>query len=98
MSYFNIPLMATNQRFNVSLGTTTYKLQLIYRVNKWFLDIFDTQNTPLICGLPVVMGDNLLIQHQHIISGSLLVMNTNENEQQNFTDLGTTITLYWSPS
>ena len=98
MSYFNIPLMATNQRFNVSLGNTTYKLQLIYRVNKWFLDIFDVQNTPLICGLPLVMGDNLLIQHQHVISGSLLVMNTNENEQQSFTDLGTNITLYWSPS
>ena len=90
--------MATNQRFNVSLGNTTYKLQLIYRVNKWFLDIFDVQNTPLICGLPLVMGDNLLIQHQHVISGSLLVMNTNENEQQSFTDLGTNITLYWSPS
>ena len=98
MSYFNIPLMATNQRFNVSLGNTTYKLQLIYRVNKWFLDIFDVQNTPLICGLPLVMGDNLLIQHQHVISGSLLVMNTNENEQQSFTDLGKNITLYWSPS
>ena len=90
--------MATNQRFNVSLGNTTYKLQLIYRVNKWFLDIFDVQNTPLICGLPLVMGDNLLIQHQHVISGSLLVMNTNENEQQSFTDLGKNITLYWSPS
>ena len=98
MSYFNIPLMVINQRFNVSIGNNTYKLQLIYRANKWFLDIFDVQNTPLICGLPLVMGDNLLIQHQHVISGSLLVMNTNENEQQSFTDLGTNITLYWSPS
>ena len=44
----------------------------------------------------MVMGDNLLGQHQHIIKGSLYVINNNENETQDFVDLGRNINLYWS--
>lgn len=93
---YEIPLNNGNQKFNIRLGGVQYKFQLIYRVKSWYLDIFDTAETPLIAGLPLVMGDNLLIQHQHIIKGSLYVLNTNEDENQSFSDLGTLIKLYWS--
>lgn len=56
----------------------------------------DTAENYLIAGMPVVMGDNLLAQHQHIIKGSLYVVNNNEDEAQYFTDLGRNINLYWS--
>lgn len=95
---YEIPLNNGNQKFSTRLSGKQYKLQLIYRVDTWFLDIFDNADNPLIAGLPLLMGDNLLIQHQHIISGSLYVLNTNEDEIQRFTDLGTTIKLFWSDS
>lgn len=93
---YEIPLNNGNQKFNIRLGGVQYKFQLIYRVKSWYLDIFDTAENPLIAGLPLVMGDNLLIQHQYIIKGSLYVLNTNEDENQAFSDLGTLIKLFWS--
>ncbi|ESK40243.1 hypothetical protein P256_00690 [Acinetobacter nectaris CIP 110549] len=98
MAYFNIPLTSNNQKLNVVLGSTTYKLRLIYRSQKWFLDILDTAENPLVLGIPMVMGDDLLVQHQHVLPGSLYVVNVNDSEAQNFSDLGDKITLYWSDS
>ena len=95
---YEIPLNYGNQKFNIKLGTTQYKLQLIYRAERWYLDFFDTAENPLIASLPIVVGDNLLSQHQHIIKGSLYVLNTNEDEGQSFSDLGKNIKLYWSDS
>lgn len=93
---YEIPLNNGNQKFNIRLGSAQYKLQLIYRVKSWYLDIFDNAEKPLIAGLPLVMGDNLLVQHQHIIKGALYVLNTNEDESQAFSDLSTAIKLFWS--
>lgn len=96
VAVYKIPLLSTNQKFNIKLNGTTYKLQVIYRGSKWVLDLMDTAENYLIAGMPVVMGDNLLAQHQHIIKGSLYVVNNNEDEAQYFTDLGRNINLYWS--
>ena len=96
MAVYKIPLLNTNQKFNIKLNGATYKLQVIYRGSKWILDFMDTAENYLIAGIPVVMGDNLLAQHQHIIKGSLYVVNNNEDEAQYFTDLGRNINLYWS--
>lgn len=98
MAYFKIPLTNTNQKFNVLLSGTTYKLQFVYRSSKWFMDVLDSAENPLILAIPLVMGDNLFVQYQHIIKGSMYVVNTNNNEVQGFGDLGNTITLYWSDS
>ncbi|PKF31922.1 phage baseplate plug family protein [Acinetobacter proteolyticus] len=93
---YEIPFNNGNQKFNIRLGLVQYKLQLIYRAEQWFLDIFDTAENPLIVGLPMLVGDNLLVQHQHIIKGALYVLNTNEDESQAFNDLSTRIKLFWS--
>lgn len=96
MAVYKIPLLSTNQKFNIKLNGSTYKFQVIYRGSKWVLDLMDTAENYLIAGMPVVMGDNLLAQHQHIIKGSLYVVNNNEDEAQYFTDLGRNINWYWS--
>ncbi len=96
MALYEIPLLSTNQKINVKLGAITYKLQVIYRGSKWFLDVMDTSENYLIAGIPMVMGDNLLAQHQHIIKGSLYASNSNQGEDQLFSDLGSNINLYWS--
>ncbi|WP_423854287.1 phage baseplate plug family protein [Acinetobacter guillouiae] len=93
---YEIPLNYGNQKFNIRLGSAQFKLQLIYRASQWYLDIFDTAENPLIAGLPMLVGDNLLAQYQHIIKGSLYVFNINEDESQAFSDLSTNIKLYWS--
>jgi len=96
VAVYKIPLLNTNQKFNIKLNGATYKLQVIYRGSKWILDFMDTAENYLIAGIPVVMGDNLLAQYQHIIKGNLYVINNNEDEAQSFTDLGRNINLYWS--
>jgi len=98
MAMYEIPLNPGNQKFNVRLNKKLYKFQLIFRAGQWFLDILDTAENPLIAGLPLVMGDNLLIQHQHMIPGSLFVLNKHEAETQSFSDIGSNIKLYWSDS
>ncbi len=96
MALYEIPLVTTNHKINVVLGKTTYTLQLIYRLNRWYLDILSTSGEYLIAAIPMVIGDNLLAQHRHIINGALYVANTNQDEVHGFNDLGQTIKLYWS--
>ncbi len=96
MAFYKVPLSNTNQKFNINLNGKTYKLQLIYRGSKWFLDVMDTSENYLISGIPLVAGDNLLAQHQHILKGGFYVANSNKHEEQSFNDLGNKITLYWS--
>lgn len=96
MAVYEIPLNNTNQKFNVSLNKTMYKLQFIYRGTSWFMDVMTTAEEYLIAAIPIVMGDNLLAQHQHIITGSMYVANAHEDESQSYNDLGTKIRLFWS--
>ena len=95
MALYEIPLISTNYKINVALGKTVYVLQFIYRLNCWYLDILNTAGEYLIAAIPMVVGDNLLAQHQHIISGALYVSNSHPEELQTFDDLSQSIKLYW---
>ena len=96
MAVYEIPLLATNHKLNVSLDNRIYTLQFIYRLDRWYLDILNTAGEYLIAAIPMAMGDNLLAQHQHIIQGALYVANNNAENMQTFNDLGRTLKLYWS--
>ena len=96
MAIFKIPLSTGNQKFAVQLNKITYKLQLIYRLDNWYLDVLDSSENPIITGLAMNPNINLLEQHQHLIQGSLFVTNSNKDETQGFYDLGVKIQLYWS--
>ena len=95
MALCEIPLIKTNQQFNVRLGSIIYKLRLIYRLDTWFLDISDSAGQLMLAALPMVQGMNLLEQHQHLIKGGLYVLNSNTDESQSFNDLGVKIQLFW---
>lgn len=95
MALYQIPLIKTNQQFNVRLGSIIYKLRLIYRLDTWFLDISDSAGQLMLAALPMVQGVNLLEQHQHLIKGGLYVLNSNADESQSFNDLGVKIQLFW---
>lgn len=95
MATYEIPLSTGNQKFNVQLNKVSYKLQLIYRLDTWFIDLMDGAENPIILGLALNPGIDLLEQHQHLIKGSLFVANSNKDESQAFYDLGSKIQLYW---
>ncbi|MBK0062142.1 MULTISPECIES: phage baseplate plug protein [Acinetobacter] len=96
MATYEIPLSTGNQKFNVQLNKISYKLQFIYRLDAWFIDVMDGSENKIISGLALNSGIDLLEQHQHLIKGSLFVTNSNKDESQGFYDLGSKIQLYWS--
>ena len=95
MALYEIPLSTGNQKFNIQLNKIAYKLQLIYRIDNWYLDIMDSSENSIISGLAMNPNIDLLEQHQHLIKGSMFVTNSNEDESQEFYDLGSKIQLYW---
>lgn len=95
MALYEIPLRSGNQKFNVALGKSIVKFRLIYRIDQWFLDILDTSEKPLILGILVCSGVDLLEQFKHIIPYNLYATNSNKNEDSGFNDLGSKIKLYY---
>lgn len=95
MGLYKIPLSTGNQKFTVQLNKITYKLQLIFRLNCWYLDVLDSSENPIISGLAMNPNIDLLEQHQHLIKGSFIATNSNKDESQGFFDLGSKIQLYW---
>ncbi|MCU4406511.1 phage baseplate plug family protein [Acinetobacter junii] len=96
MGIYKIPLGIGNQKFAVQLNKITYKLQLIFRLDCWYLDVMDGSEKPIISGLAMNPNLDLLEQHQNLIKGSIFVTNSNKDESQGFYDLGSKIQLYWS--
>ena len=95
MAIYEIPLQAGNQKFNVTLGKAIFKLRLIYRIDQWYLDILDTSEKPLITGLLLCPGIDLLEQYKHVINGSLYVVNFEKDEIAKYGYLGSKIKLYY---
>ncbi|MBJ8426052.1 phage baseplate plug family protein [Acinetobacter bereziniae] len=95
MGLYKIPLGVGNQKFIVQLNKITYKLQLIFRLDCWYLDVLDSSENPIISGLAMNPNIDLLEQHQHLIKGSFFATNANKDESQGFFDLDSKIQLYW---
>jgi hypothetical protein len=63
----------------------------------WVLNIYQTNNVPIILGLPMVTGLNLLRQYQYLGIGSIYVLNVTgvPIDSPNATDLGVDFQLLW---
>jgi len=65
------------QQFTITLSGVTYTLTLQYRnisAGGWVLDIGDSNNNPIIQGIPLVTGANLLAQYAYLgFTGALWV-------------------------
>ena len=65
------------QTFSISLGGTTYQLTFHYHnvdMGGWVLDIADASNKPILCGIPLVLGVDLLAQYAYLNFGGMLVV------------------------
>lgn len=101
MSISQIPLVVgTPQTFRITLSQVAYQLTLKYRNNMqagWVLDIDDSLGNPLVYGIPLVTGCNLLAQYQYLGFGGGLYVQTlsNPDAVPTFENLGDDGLLYW---
>lgn len=78
-TYYEIPLLPAAQRFNITLAGKVYQLTLIWRTGDlggWFLDIADSNAAPILQGVPLVTGADLLAQYPDLNFGGTLQVAT----------------------
>jgi len=75
-----IPLINQNQEFDISLAGITYHLRIKWNSfsQAWILYIEDSQRNPIVGGIPMVTGCDLLEQYGYLdIGGAMVVQSTN---------------------
>ena len=100
MNFYEVPLTADPQTFGITLGGTEYRLTLLYRNcdgGGWVLDVADAAGNPMVGGIPLVTGVDLLGQFKYLgFSGSLFVQGSaNPDDVPTFDDLGVGSHLFW---
>jgi len=101
-----IPLAGISETFRIALAGVAHRFTLIWRddpggMGGWFLDIADDSSVPIVQGIPLVTGADLLEQHaaDAAIAGSLYVQTIqNPIAAPTFDNLGTDAQLYFVPA
>ncbi len=100
MTTYEIPLGSNPQSFSVTFPNGgMYQMRLIYQFNDdacWLLDIADSQSNPLVSGVPLVTGADLLEQYAYLGLGVAMYATTDADatEPPHWWNLGTTGHLY----
>lgn len=97
---YKIPLSDKPQRFSITLGGVDLRMTLAYRnveQGGWTLDIADAQGSPLISGIPLVCGADLLAQHASVgIPGRLYWQGAPDPDQPpSFEGIASEGALFW---
>lgn len=100
MNIYEIPLTPDPQRFTVTLSGVDYRLTVQYRNAGgagWVLDIADTNGQPLVSGIPLVTGVNLLAQYRYLgFGGGIWVQGAEDpDDVPTFEDLGIGSHVFW---
>lgn len=93
-TFFEIPTIPEAQAFSITLNGVSYLMYLNYRdidMGGWVLDIADSNNNFLVCGIPLVTGCNLLDQYAYLGINGILIASTDGDflAPPTFTNLGT---------
>lgn len=75
MASYTVPLTNTQQQISISLGGTVYTLTVWWNdaSQNWMVDIGDQANNPILGGIPLVTGCDMLGQFGYLgFGGSLL--------------------------
>lgn len=99
MAVFLVPFVpATPQSLQISIGGTTYTMKVRWcaPANCWMLDLLDVSGNPILQGIPLVTGTDLLSQFRYLGVGfSLLVQSNNDpTAVPTFANLGTQGNVY----
>lgn len=99
MAIYEIPLKPTPQLLKIALAGTTYSLRVDWNLAAacWMLDIRQADETPIVEGIPLVTGVDLLEQYGYLNFGGRLFAQTDGdiNQPPTFSDLGTLGHLYF---
>lgn len=99
---YEIPLQATPQTLSVSLNGATYNLTVLWRAplgegdTGWVLDIADSGGKPIIQGIPLVTGADLMAQYAYLGLGFSLYVQSDfdPTAAPTYDNLGQTAHLY----
>ena len=101
-SVFLIPLQpAVPQTLSVPLDGVTYRLTFLFHNDPitptWTVDIADSAGNPIIQGIPLVTGANLLAQYQYLgFNGALVVQTASDPDAvPTFENLGSDANVWW---
>ncbi|MDR8026974.1 hypothetical protein KPA93_27545 [Burkholderia cenocepacia] len=99
MTTFEVPLSSDGQTFKVSLDGAIYQLTVQWRnaIGQWLLDIADANGDPLVNGIPLVTGCNLVEQYRYLgFNGGLWVQGADDpDDLPGYADLGSSSHLFW---
>ena len=99
MSTYEIPLIASPQKFAISLAGVSYNLVVHWCPpgGYWVLDILDVNSVELLTGIPLVPGIDLLEQYEYLNFGGELRVVTDFNAEAppTSTNLGSQSHLYF---
>jgi len=99
-TFYSIPLAGIPEKFKITLGGVDYHLTFTYQNTQdggWYLNIADSLNNPIVNGIPLVTGVNLLAKYPHLgFAGRLWVQTDHAPDSvPTFKNLGTEANLYW---
>jgi hypothetical protein len=100
---FEIPLTPQAQVFSIALGGIPYQFTLMWRdaeMGGWFIDIADQNANPVVSGIPLVTGTDLLAQYAYLgFPGTLTVVTAGDPTAiPTYENLGTTSKLIFTVS
>jgi hypothetical protein len=105
MTIWTIPLYPSAQSISIALSGTRYHMTFLYRDGPpdccggagWVVDIADSQGNPLVCGVPLVTGADLLEQYAYLNFGGKLgvISDGDPTAVPTFNALGVTSRVVW---
>lgn len=75
MTFYEIPLTPNAQSFYITLAGVQYRMALTWRshdMGGWFLDAYTVAGTPVLLGVPLVTGVDLLAAYPDLNFGGAL--------------------------
>lgn len=78
MKAYEIPLTPEAQIFTIALAGRSYQLKLVWNILTacWILDISTPAGAPIVQGIPIVTGLDLLAQYGYLLFGGGLMAQT----------------------
>lgn len=94
-----MPFNSSPRRFSVFLNGTEYVVSNRWNAmsNSWIMDILSVNGVPILTGVPMVCGADLLSQYEYLgIGGAMIAQTDNAPSQPPAVDnLGSTSQLYY---
>lgn len=92
MAAYEIPFTAEPQTFVISLAGKDYRLTTAWNqeAGHWTVDFLKPDNSPILTGVPIVPGTDLLAQHAYLsLGGRVFVQSSGDvTKVPGFADLG----------